>query len=203
MHMNMKRLFALSLFGYFPFSSTLAEDFLKKHGNQQLIEDQQWGSKQLQQLLESGWDSGFEKNDILPIEDRGKEFDPNLIGDKELKDFVGFSDKKKKFEGTEKLFLFSREILENPEENVGIVSTHSREVPEEQNLVDCQEAGTYQLAFSQKRVIEVLPPVKSEVKHCKGHYNVSGERFFWKSSAEDALEKVKEQFSQDKTLDSF
>ena len=52
-------------------------------------------------------------------------------------------------------------------------------------------------------MIEVLPPIKTEVKRCNGHIHFTSERFFWKSSAEESLKKAKKQLSKDLTLESF
>lgn len=197
----MKKTPALFLLVYFSMTWLCSEESLKKHGKQQVKEDQEWGKEQLKQLLESGWGLAFEKNDVLPEEDKGKEFNASHVDAKEIKSLTGLAAKKKKFEGTEGFFQTSRTVLENPEGNIGIISTQSKETPEEERLVRCQEAGTYQISFSQKRIVKATPAIKNQVKRCRGHFQLS-EHFFWKSSAEDELKRVKKEFSKDTTLES-
>ena len=84
----------------------------------------------LQHFLENSWGTGFEKDDLLPEEDKGKDFNQEQIADKEIKGFLGAADKKKKYEGSEILFQSGREIVENPERSIGIISSESKEIPE-------------------------------------------------------------------------
>jgi conjugal transfer mating pair stabilization protein TraN len=197
----MKKISAVFLLVYFPMTWLCSEESLEKHGKQQVKEDQEWGKEQLKQLLENNLDLAFEKNDVLPEEDKGKEFDANHVNDKEIKSFTGLTTKKEKLEGAESFFQTSRAVLENPEGNVGIISTQSKEVPEEVRLVKCQEAGTYQISFIQKRIVQATPAIKNRVKRCRGHFQLS-EYFFWKSSAESELKRVKKELSKDATLES-
>lgn len=180
---------------WFSVASLYSEESLKKEGKRRTKEDRAWGKEQLKQLLESGLD--FDKNDVLPEEDKGKEFNAE-----EIKSVTGLAAKKERLEGTEDIFQTGREVLENPEEGIGIIATQSKEIPEEELLVKCQEAGTYQIAFTQKRVVKALPALKSQIARCKGHFRLS-EHFFWKSSAEDELKQVKKELSKDETLGSF
>lgn len=157
--------------------------------------DVDWAHEQLKELLNSNWDSRFEKEDLLPAEEKGEEL-------KELKSFMTGSSKKQKFERTEKLFQESRSILDNPKGATGIISTQIKTIPEETTLLTCQEAGTYQIAFQQKRIAQTVPPVMSRVKRCKGHVHLS-EYFFLESSAKEALKQGQKAFSQDRTLEGW
>ncbi len=198
----MKFFLLLVFLTYFPMVWLCSEESLKKHGKQQVKKDQEWGNEQLKQLLESGWDLAFEKNDVLSEEDKKKEFDANHVNANEIKGFVGSAAKKKKLEGTENFLQTSRVVLEHPEKNIGIISTQSKEISEEKKPIRCQEAGTYQMSFIQKRIVKIAPTIKSQVKRCRGHFQLS-EHFFWKSSAEDELKRMKKEFSKDATLEYF
>ena len=140
----------------------------------------------------------FDKDDVLPEKDKGKEFELSRVEDKEIKEFMGFADKKKNLEGTEDFFQLGNAVLENP-----IVSTRSKEVPEEESLVVCQEAGTYQISFFQRRVVEVVPEIKKQVKRCNGHLNIGNERYFLKSNAENEEKKRKKELAKDHTLEAY
>ena len=186
---------------FLTFSLFSSEDFLKKQGKQEMETGKNWAKELLQELSSGDWDSLARREDLLPEIDKGKEFNPASSSSCETKEFVGSTRKKEQFEGEEELFQPSRGILEDPGTSVGIASSETQEIPEEQKIVTCQEEGTYQLVFTQDRVVHDLPPSKIMVKVCKGHFVVPTDRFFWKSNAEEAAKKLKKELSKDPNIE--
>ncbi len=191
----MKKFLAFSLLIYFPMSLISAD-------KRQVKEDQAWGKEQVKHWLEGGWTSEFGKDDALPEKDKGKEFDLSNIKSKEIEQFTAVSAKRKQFEGTETLFQLSQAVLDNPNANIGVISAQTQTIPQEEKLGVCQEEGNYQITFLQKRIAQALPAVKEQIKSCKGHFQLS-EHFFWESSAEGELKRIKKELSKDLTLKSF
>lgn len=196
----MKIFFLLCFALSFPFLLLASASGLKKEGKKQAEEAQEWGEQQRQQLLKSGWDSGVNQNELLPEEDKNREFRLGQMETTEIKSLVGLAKKKEVFEGTEKFFQQGEMILENPEKSIGIVATQSKNIPAEETLIRCEEGGTYYVSFIQKRIIKDLPSIKTQMKKCRGHLEISVERFFWESSAEDFAKKIRKKLAKDSTL---
>lgn len=171
--------------------------------SQQLLQEaQEWGGERLMEVCQENWETMFAKEDVLPEQDKGKEFRAENDGTQEIRGFLGTSPKKQRFDGDEDFLHESRDVLEDPEKEIGIISTRTQIIPEEEQRVVCEEVGTYQVSFLQKRVVEAIPPIKNQNKKCSGHMTLS-ECFFWKSGAEEEMKRIKKSLSQDSTIKTF
>jgi len=186
-----------SLMGFEPESKTLMnEDF------------RNWAKEQTKNLLKKGKSLGFDEDDILPEHDKGKKFhapaleksptnptvDPAV---KEIEYFFQKSIKKELLEGTEPFLQLSSATVENPEKEFAL-TVLTKTLPEEEKIETCQEAGCYQISFSQRLEVEVTPEVKEKKKICGGHRLVK--EFYWKTDAKDYVAERNKALAKDSRL---
>jgi len=190
-----------------------SKESLKNHTKAQAKEDQKWAEKQVQHLLKDNEEPLFDLNDVLPDEDKGKQFNVESVeslmatpletkDSQELRQFVESAPKKQQFEGTEKIFQASSPVFEHPEQTLGILSTHTEMIAEEERFERCQETGVYQISFKQKLAVSVTPAIKTRVSHCLGHSS-STEKFSWRKTAKEEKKKTEKHLAKDGTLASF
>lgn len=184
----------------------------EKNAEAYLKEGQEWAKKQLE-LLHNAQDGKFSSvADVLPLEDLGKKIDVDrLIKDQEkgkkpkkakkLEEFLQSAKKKEVFEGNEPIFQLGHLTVEHPEKEIEITSIQRQFIEEETQLEKCQEVGNYQISFTQKRTVEVIPEIKQRIKKCLGHQVF--EKFFWKSDAEKHVKNLKKEMSKDTSLSSY
>lgn len=163
-------------------------------------------------LLQKGKNQEFTSQDLVPETDRGQSFDgekalaeskraPSSIPDSELQAFHKSLLKAEEFEGTEDFFAQGSAILQKPSLALGELKTQNKDIPAEERLVSCLEAGTFQATIQQRRVVTVTPGVRRQVKSCSGH--TKKKKFQTLSEAEERLARKKEKLATNTTIASI
>ena len=171
-----------------------------------------WAEGTIPDVLKGVEEKAVSEDDLLPEKDKGKKFHSqenpqsfkNIGTIEEENDFQKFlegSDKKESFEGSEDFFRLSRIVAEDPDSQLEIVSTETNVIPAEERLFTCEELGSYQVAFTQKKVVTVTDEIKNAIKHCHGHKNTK--KYFWEKEAKEKVSKEKKRLSKDSELESF
>lgn len=166
-------------------------------------EAQDFGSSQ-RDLLRSSFEKGtpfFSENDLLPPKDRGKSFDAATAEpEPEVAAYIDTARKGERMEGTEEFFSSARGVIADPHAQLEIVSVETRSESAPEKLETCQEAGTYQMFLTQRRVVEIVPAVKEMVRQCKGHEE--DEKFHLESNAKEHRKKQENQLKHDRSIAS-
>ena len=143
----------------------------------------------------------FSKEDLLCEEDKGKTFDPeSAFGEPDLKAFIHASSKKERLEGTEAFLADSRKAIVNPNSQLEIVAQETKLNSVDERFETCQEAGTYQLLLTQRRIVEVIPATTEQITCCKGHEE--HEKFHLEKNAKEYRKKKEKELFKDATIAS-
>jgi conjugal transfer mating pair stabilization protein TraN len=174
-------------------------------------EDRAWAKEQTKHLLKNKNDLGFSQEDILPQADKNKQFEAKNIESRlkqpletkdsaSLKKFVQSAPPKEQIEGTESFFSVARSVVATPQKSIGIASTQNKVIPAQEKIEKCQEAGSFQVSFVQKRIVQVTPGKIYQVNRCLGH--TIEEKFFWETNAKTYVQAQKKLLSQSNTVAS-
>jgi conjugal transfer mating pair stabilization protein TraN len=143
----------------------------------------------------------FSKDDLLPLEDRGKTFDPDMAStEQDMNTWLKYAGKGERMEGTEEFFTGSRHVIADPNAQLEILSEEARSSIDHEKFETCQEAGIYQLVLTQRRVVEVIPAIKEKIRYCRGHEE--HQKFHLESNAKDHRKKQEHLLERDSTLKS-
>lgn len=123
---------------------------------------------------------GISEQELLPETDQGKTFDAkaaktsmkaasSYAESRELNQFLLTAKKHEQLDENEAFLLQGQQIIENPSPHLDISNIELVSSSEEENLVTCQEDGTYQRSVQQKLLVQTTHDIKQSTKRCLGH----------------------------------
>ncbi len=155
---------------------------------------------------------GISDQDFLPEEDKGKTFDGKEADSafkhaashteaNELNQFVQSTKKREQLDDNEEFLVKGHQITQNPSSKLDISSIETFSTSEEENIVTCQEGGTYQRSIKQTLLVQPSPDEKLSIKKCLGHAKTTN--YDTEKKAKHNVSLKKEAFKENSEIQAF